>query len=202
MSSRFIRILNRVMLLLTVLLGAHLIVVGIDGMPPLAINSFTLGFGVIVIAGLMMMILGPELLDSPAVVMIATIIPLSLSLGLISLIWPRFALPYLVFATLGFLFVAASRCMDNQKLALISVIIVHGLAGLLLVGLPIVAILSAGQPWSLGFISLGGALIGIGGLLLAFLRQGNPLLGQPQMLAVFPGIYLLMTVFFLLGIQS
>jgi hypothetical protein len=48
---------------------------------------------------------------------------------------------------------------------------------------------------------VGGALIGIGGLLLSFLKAGRPILSRETILKVLPGLLLLMTAFFVAGFK-
>jgi len=46
---------------------------------------------------------------------------------------------------------------------------------------------------------VGGALIGVGGLLLSFLKAGKPILSHETILKVLPGLLLLMTICFVVG---
>jgi hypothetical protein len=48
-------------------------------------------------------------------------------------------------------------------------------------------------------VGLGGALIGVGGLLLSFLKTGHPILSRETILKVLPGLLLLMAVCFVAG---
>ncbi|HUM27776.1 MAG TPA: hypothetical protein PKN81_16175, partial [Anaerolineales bacterium] len=75
--------LDRTLLLFTGFLAAYQIAIGIDQMDSVSITAYTIAFGVILVAGLLLIILGFEVLDAPIVVIISTIIPLALSLGLI-----------------------------------------------------------------------------------------------------------------------
>ena len=79
-----ISILDRVLLFGTGLLSAYQVVAGVEGLATLAVASYTVGFGVILVAVLLMILLGFEILDSPWVVIVSTVIPLSISMGLIS----------------------------------------------------------------------------------------------------------------------
>jgi hypothetical protein len=63
-------------------------VFGIDGSTLIAFASYSVAFGVLLVAALLLIILGFEVLDSPAVIIVSTIIPLSLSLGLIAEFFP------------------------------------------------------------------------------------------------------------------
>ena len=62
-----ISILDRLLLLATVLLAAWQIAVGIDDLSALPILAYTAGFGVLLVAGLLLIILGFDVLDSPIV---------------------------------------------------------------------------------------------------------------------------------------
>ena len=131
--------LNRTLLLLTVLLASYQVSVGIDGFAAIPIAAYTIAFGVILIAALLIFILGIEVLDSPIVVIVSTIIPLSLAVGLV---WQHLAsmrTSYLVFAIIGFLAVTLTRSIQMQnKLPVIVIAITHGIAGLTIFLLPIV----------------------------------------------------------------
>jgi hypothetical protein len=72
-------VLDRILLLITGLLAAYQIVVGIEGLGTLTTWCYTIAFGVLLVAGLLMIIMGFEVLDSPLVVIVATIIPITTS---------------------------------------------------------------------------------------------------------------------------
>ena len=65
--------------------------------------AYTIAFGVLLVASLMILILGFEGLDNPAMVIVSTVIPLSLSLGLVWEHLAAFRTAYLVFVIVGFL---------------------------------------------------------------------------------------------------
>ena len=75
----------------------------------------------------------------------------------------------------------------------------HGLAGLLIFGLPIVLSLRGDAPAGFVLVSVGGALIGLGGLLLAFLRAGRSVVQKTTIYAILPGLLLLTTAAFVIG---
>ena len=87
-------VLDRIVLLVTGLLAAYQVVVGVDNLETLAMISYTIAFGVLLVACLLLIILGWEILDSSLVVIVTTIIPLSLSLGLVSEYVPDFTTAY------------------------------------------------------------------------------------------------------------
>ena len=192
--------LDRVLLLLTCLLAAYQVVAGINGLENVPTIAYTIAFGVLLVAGLLIIILGFEVLNSRIVVMFSTIIPLGLSLGLV---WEHIGilrLPYLIFAIVGYLAIIITRSMSFPvKLSTFILAIVHGVAGLVVFLLP--SILSAQGVTRPGFalVGLGGALIGLGGLLLYFLKTGRPIVSKEIILRILPAIFLLMTVAFVTG---
>lgn len=192
--------LNRLLLLLMCLLAAYQIVVGIDELATVPIITYTIAFGVLLVAGLLLIILGFDVLDSPIVVIVSTIIPLALSLGLV---WEHLAslrTPYLVFAIAGFLAVVLTRSIPtSRQTATIVLAFVHGVAGIIIFLLPITFSLSKLARPGFALVGLGGALIGLGGLLLSFLKTGRPLISREAILRVFPALLLLMTASFVAG---
>jgi hypothetical protein len=192
--------LDRGLLLAACLLCAYQVVAGINGLESVPTVAYTIAFGVLLVAGLLMIILGYEVLDSPAVVIVATIIPLSLSLGLIWQYASAWRIPYLIFAINGFLAVLITRTvLKPRRLATIVLALVHGVAGMVVFLLP--CILAANGTTGPGFalVGLGGALIGLGGLLLSFLKAGKPIVSQETILQILPGLLLLTTIAFVAG---
>ncbi len=192
--------LDRLFLLGAVLLAAWQIVVGIDQLSRQAIWAYTVAFGVLLVAALMLIILGFEALDSAVVVIIATIIPLSLGLGLIWDHLPAWRVPFAVFAGLGLLAVAFTRSLNVSRLAQTVVLtIVHGMAGLVIFLLPLYAAYSGAARPAFALVGLGGGLIGSAGLLLFFLKAGLPSLPRETLLKHFPALLLVMTACFAAG---
>lgn len=193
-------VLDRILLLLTGLLASYQVAVGIEGLSTLPIIAYTIAFGVLLVAGLLLIILGFEVLDSPVVVIVTTIIPLSLSLGLVWQHLEAWRTPYLIFAILGFLAILTTRAMRmSDKLPMIVLAFVHGIAGMTIFLLPVIlAAQGAVQPL-FALVGAGGALIGIGGLLLLFQKAGKPILSREMILRVLPGLLLLMTLLFVVG---
>jgi hypothetical protein len=194
-----ITVLDRILLLITGLLAAYQIVIGIEGSVTMAMWAYTIAFGVLLVAGLLLIILGFEILDSPLVVIVSTIIPLSLSLGLVWEYLSGWRTPYLIFAVVGILAVTITRYTTPGKTASFTLMPVHGIAGLLIFGLPILLALRGAAPAGFALVGIGGALIGVGGLLLAFLKAGKPILPRKTILTVLPGLLLLMTAAFVAG---
>jgi uncharacterized membrane protein YjjP (DUF1212 family) len=192
-------VLDRILLLVTGLLAAYQVVVGVDNLDTLAMVSYTISFGVLLVACLLLIILGWEILDSSLVVIVSTIIPLSLSLGLVSEYVPDFTTAYLVFVVVGFLAVVLTRYSAPGKVAVIVLAVVHGIAGMIIFLLPIVLSIRGETNPGFALVGVGGALIGIGGLLFSFLKTGKPILSKETLLSVLPWLLLLMTTCFVVG---
>ncbi len=195
-----ISILDRILLLLTSLLAAWQVAVGINGAEALPMIAYTVAFGVLLVAGLLLIILGFDVLDSPIVVIVSTIIPLSLSLGLVWEHLAAYRTGYLIFAIGGFLAVTVTRVFPiRNKLPVIVLAVIHGIAGLTIFLLPIVWAFTGRATPGFALVGVGGALIGIGGLLLTLLKAGKPLLSRATILKILPGLLLLMTAAFVAG---
>lgn len=195
-------VLDRILLLLTGLLAAYQIAVGIDGLASLPVTAYTVGFGVLLVASLLLIILGFEVLDSPVVVIVSTVIPLSLALGLVWERLPAFRGPYLAFVLLGFIAVLLTRLLPmKSRLPVFTLAVVHGVAGLTIALLPLVWALSGRSPMGFALVGLGGAMIGIGGLLLSFLKAGKPLLARETILKILPALLMLTSAAFVAGFK-
>jgi hypothetical protein len=196
-------VLDRILLLLTGLLAAWQVAVGINGMDTLPMIAYSVGFGVLLVAGLLLIILGFDVLDSPIVVIISTIIPLSLSLGLVWEHLAAYRTIYLVFAIVGFLAIVITRSVPmKNKLPVIVLAVVHGFAGMTIFLLPFLLACTGRATLGFALVGLGGALIGLGGLLLSFLKAGKPILSRKTILKILPGLLLLTTAAFVLGFSA
>ena len=197
-----ITVLDRILLLITGLLAAYQIVKGFGGAGSLATWSYIIAFGVLLIAGLLLIILGFEPLENPLVVIVSTMIPLSLSTGLVTQYLPKWGTAYLIFAILGFLIIVVTRYTTEGAAAVIPLAVIHGIAGLTIFLLPIILSVKGAVPGGFAWVGIGGALIGVGGLLLAFLKSGKPILSQKAILTVLPGLLLLMMAAFYAGFAA
>ena len=194
--------LDRVLLLITVLLSAYQIVVGIDDLSTAPIIAYTIAFGVLLVAGLLLIILGFDVLESPIVVIVSTIIPLTLSLGLVWQHLASYRTVYLIFTIIGFAAVTLTRSIPMQnKLPVITIAITHGIAGMTIFLLPIILSAQGQMNPLFSLVGVGGALIGIGGLLLSFLKTGKPILSRDTIMRLFPILLLLTTACFVTGFK-
>ena len=194
--------LDRVLLLIIVLLSAYQIVVGIDDLSTAPIIAYTIAFGVLLVAGLLLIILGFDVLESPIVVIVSTIIPLTLSLGLVWQHLASYRTVYLIFTIVSFAAVTLTRSIPMQnKLPVITIAITHGIAGVTIFLLPIILSAQGQMNPLFSLVGVGGALIGIGGLLLSFLKTGKPILSRDTIMRLFPILLLLTTAFFVTGFK-
>jgi len=143
-----------------------------------------MGFAVLFVSGVLLIFLGLGILTSPLVLTVATLIPLGISMGLMNQFMPEYKKIYSWFALLGFLAIAISS-ITGSPLKKFAVPIFHGVAGLIIFGLPLyLCIVKKNVPQGFGLVGVGGLLIGIGGIALAFLTAGSQLLlGKPGCVA-------------------
>ena len=190
----------RALLFLTGLLAAYQIAIGVEGRTAGAATIYTIGFGTLLVAGVLLIFLGFEILGSPWVVIVSTLIPISLALGLIWELLPALRTGYLAFALVGMAAVILTRAFNLPgKPATIVLAIVHGIAGLTIFLLPVVRSIQGMVPPGFALVGLGGALISLGGLLLSFLKAGTPLLSGETILKLLPALLLLMMAAFVAG---
>jgi len=88
----------------------------------------------------------------------------------------------------------------------VAVPVFHGVAGLIIFGLPLYKCLVTKDAVNgFGLVSVGGLLIGIGGIALAFFKAGKPLLGiftGEFILAILAPLLFLMTLAFTWGFRK
>jgi len=191
---------DRIILLITGVLAAYQIAVGIDGLSIFPTIAYSIAFGVLLVAGLLLLILGLDILDAPVVVIISTIIPISLAAGLVWQYLPSFGVAYFVFSVVGFLAIILTRTiLLYKKIPLLVLAIVHGAAGLTIFLLPIILVVTDRVQPGFILVSAGGAFIGLGGILLVLLKAGKPILSRETIFGLLPGLLLLMNLAFVLG---
>jgi len=194
--------LDRALLFGTVFLSAYQIVVGVDGLSTVPIIAYTIAFGVLLVAALLLIILGFDVLDSPVVVIVSTIIPLALSLGLVWEYLASYRALYLIFTIIGFAAVTLTRTIPMQnRVPTITIAIVHGIAGMTIFLLPIALVVKGVTNPAFALVGIGGALIGIVGLLLSFLKAGKPILSKETIYRIFQGLLFLATSCFVAGFK-
>ncbi len=196
--------IDRLLLLLMGVLAGYQVAVGINGLGTVPITTYTIGFGALLVAGLLIIILGFEVLDSPIVVIVSTVIPLSISLGLVWEHLASYRTPYLLFTIIGFLAVIFTRSIpikNRVRVPTIIIAVVHGIAGMTIFLLPSILAANGTMKPAFALVGLGGAMIGLGGLLLSFLKAGKPIVPRETILKILPGLLMLMTACFVAGFK-
>ena len=162
---------------------------------------YMLGFVVLLVSGLLLIFLGWDILKSPYVLTVASLIPLGISLGIANEYFPQWKKAYAWFALIGIIAIAVSAIADLGTLKKISVPLFHGVAGLIIFLGPFFA---KDTPKGFWWVGIGGALIGIGGIALAFLTAGTQLLffSQEVVLQILAPLLLLMALAFTLGFSK
>lgn len=158
---------------------------------------YLMGFVVLLVSGLLLIFLGLGILSSPYVLTVASLIPLGISMGLAEEYFPSWKKAFKWFAAIGFLAIAVTSIggMDFKKIA---VPLFHGVAGLVIFIGPFIA---KGAPKGFWWVGIGGALIGLGGIALAFITMGKQLLFfSPELvLTILTPLLFLMTGAYALG---
>lgn len=137
---------------------------------------YLITFAVLLVAGLLLIVLTYDVLANPLVVIVSALIPLSLAQGLVTQYYPKNEKNYLVFAVIGLLAIAVTRFIDSGVFGTIVLTFFHSIAGLTVFFIPIIAVKNNNAPKQFVFVTIGGTLIGIGGIALSFLKTGKPLL--------------------------
>ena len=162
---------------------------------------YMLGCAVLLVSGLLLIFFGYSILASPYVLTVATLIPLGISLGLMNQYANQYKKLYSWFALIGFLAIAVSSIAGLESLKTIAVPLFHGVAGLIITLLPIIASRSGRAPNGFWWVGVGGVLIGLGGIALAFLSVDSQLLffSQDLVLTILAPLLFLMTLAFAIG---
>lgn len=166
---------------------------------------YMLGFGVLLVSGLLLIFFGWDILASPYVLTVATLIPLGLSMGLMNQFRPKYKKAYSWFALVGLLAIGITS-IAGMSLKSVAVPVFHGAAGLIIFGLPLYkCAVEKDAVKGFGMVGIGGALIGIGGIALAFLQAGKPLMGvftSDLIFMILAPLLFLMTLAFTFGFRK
>ncbi len=197
-------VLDRVVLLLTGLTALYLIWRFVQAYRQTKAAHdvyYIISFAVLLVAGLLLIAFGYGILASPWVVIVSVLIPAGLSLGLIFEFYGKYGKLYLAFAVVGLVAIAITRFTGPETVATIVLVIVHGVAGLIIVFTPILTVKKGLAPGGFVAVTIGGVLIDLGGIALAFLKLGKQFLffSEDVVFAILAPLLLLMTLFFAWG---
>lgn len=195
---------DRIVLLLTGLTAIYLVVRFIqdyrrEGRKPTYNIYYIISFLVLLVAGLLLIAGGYEVLANPLVVIVAYLIPFCLALGLVAEFYPNMEKGYLVFGVIGLAAIAVTRYMEVGGWATVVLATWHSIAGLLIFFLPIFIVKGGRASGSFIWVTIGGFLIGVGGISLAFLKAGAPILSADVIFTILAPILLLMSLSFAWG---
>jgi hypothetical protein len=159
---------------------------------------YMMGFLVLLVSGLLLIFLGLGILSSPYVLTVASLIPLGISMGLMEQYFPQWKKAFKWFALIGFLAIAVTSIAGIEIGRKIAVPLFHGVAGLVIFIGPFIAKGAAKGFW---WVGIGGLLIGLGGIALAFISLGSQLLFfSPQfVMTILTPLLFLMTLAFTFG---
>ncbi|MBN1449565.1 MAG: hypothetical protein JW963_00995 [Anaerolineales bacterium] len=165
---------------------------------------YLMGFAVLLVSGLLLIFLGLDILASPWVLTVASLIPLGISMGLAEEYFPKWKTAFKWFAAIGFLAIAITSLGGMETLKKIAVPLFHGVAGLVIFLGPFFATSSPqgkGAPKGFFWVGIGGLLIGLGGIALAFISAGKQLLffSPAFVMLILTPLLFLMTGAFALG---
>lgn len=162
---------------------------------------YMMGMAVLLISGLLLIFFGYGILSSPYVLTVASLFPLGIALGIANQYFQSWKTPFAWFTLIGFLAIAFTSIGGWDIPRKIAVPVFHGAAGLVIFLGPIIASTRGKAPEGFWWVGIGGALIGVGGIALAFLSTGKQLLffSQQFVLTILAPLLLLMTLAYTLG---
>ncbi len=160
-------------------------------------------FAVLFVAGVLVILFDFAVLARPEIKIVATLIPFGIATGLVCEFYQKYAKAYMGLLVLGFLLIVLLNLgLLNAKFIYP---IFHSIAGLTIFFIPILLVskklVNSGFIW----VTVGGTLIGIGGIALAFLGAGKPLLGiftAELVFTILTPILFLMTLAFTYGFMK
>ena len=159
---------------------------------------------VLFVAGVLIILFDWQILDAPLVPFASTLIPLGLAVGLLYAVYEDkpYGLWFLIYGLIGLVLILLGgyNVGGMGKINFIFIMFVHIPAGLIIVLLPAYTAIKGITENTAWYFSIGGLLISIGGMLLAFLKAGSPILTANQIFAILGPLLLLVGAFFTLGI--
>ncbi len=142
-------------------------------------------------------------LSNKLVAIISSLIPFSWATGLISKYFPKMEGYFLVLMVLGLILVTLSRFMNTPLMARIVYPVFHSIAALVVITTPFIAVKKGFANFKFLLVSLGGSLISVAGIALAFLSSGRQLIffSQDVVLLIFAPLLFLVTTLYITGLS-
>ena len=193
---------NRIILLFVAIVAGVQIVIGIEDCGTIPIAYYTFSYGIFLVSALLMLLMGVDIIEHDIAALAASTLPLGFSMGLVVAVLPAYHLGYGLFVAILYGGLVIQKLRDQTRSAMLFQIMLHGITGLVLFIMPLVLVIQGTEdPGYLG-ISVGTGLIAIGGMALAFLKSGKPILSKEQIYTIFPGVLLLAVFAFSVSIGS
>ncbi len=167
----------------------HATAIAVLGIASLLLSIF--GWGILGIMG--------ERTSNKLVAIVSSLIPFSWGTGLVSRFFPRYERVFLGLMILGLALITLSRFMDTPLMARLVYPVFHSTAASVVIATPIIMVKKGFMNFNFLSVSVGGALISVAGIALAFLSAGKQLsiFSQEVILLIFgPLLFSVMVLYF------
>ena len=193
-----------IILLLTGLVAIYMLFVLLKRPKDSANIYMMIAFAVLLVAGLLLIVLGWGILNHDLIAVVSTLIPFSMAIGLIAKFHPNMQKGYLGLMVVGLILIAIARFADIATMSKIVYPLFHGIAGLTIFIVPIAAVKAGKAKGAFICVTIGGGIIGIGGIALAFIKAGRPLpvFTLEVVMMILSTVLFLTALFWALGIQK
>jgi len=163
---------------------------------------YIISFSVLLVAGLLLIIFGWDALGNNFVAVVATLIPFTLATGLVCEYYNDKAKGYVILMLVGLILIALTRYVDSMELiGKRAYPIFHSIAGLTIFFIPIFLVKADKVKKQFIWVTVGGTLIGLGGIALGFITAGKQLLFfSPEfVLMILAPLLFIMTLCYMYG---
>jgi len=216
-----ITILDQILLLLTGLTAVYLAYRFIEEFKskdkkPKHNIFYIISFVVLFVAGVLIIFLGFDILGdpenpimlfgielNPIISIVATILPFGIAMGLVCEFYSKYAKYYHLIMLIGLILIALQQYGVFECKLIYPIF--HSIAGFTIFFVPIFIVKNKLADKGFIWVTVGGTIIGIGGIALAFLGAGKPLLGiftAELVFTILTPILLLMALGFAFGFMK
>jgi len=165
---------------------------------------YMISFAVLLVAGLLLIFFGWKALGNDLVAIVAGLIPFGLAVGLVSRFYDKFTKNFMLILVVGLVLIAITRFANLITLGKIVYPLFHAIAGLTIFFVPLIVVKKGQMKNAFAFVTLGGTLIGLGGIALAFISAGKQLLffSPTLVTTILAPLLFLTTLCFAIGLLS
>ncbi len=167
---------------------------------------WAVSFLVLFVSGVLIILNGFDVLKEPLVPVVAALIPACLAIGLLYALYDGkpWGTYYAIFALVMIVLLAVVRLDLVAGLSEMSSMVLMGLhipSGLIISFLPLyAAFISKNVETSGALFGIGGLLMSVGGVLLAFVAIGSEILSEAQIFEILPVLLVIVGLFLFFGI--